>query len=114
MIHGKVIGGTPVSGESLCKTCRAAQVIRGLADSSESVLCRVGSVPARIGMPIIECSLYDDKRQPSRWDMEQIAWVLVTNKAGKAIGFVSAADFQKSQQQQGTPSAPTNAPGFAG
>jgi hypothetical protein len=73
--------------------------MRGLADSSERVYCRALQAqgrPITVQQPILACNTYDDRRLPSRYDMEQIAWVLVTNKAGKAIGFVSAEDFKKS------------------
>ena len=96
----KVIGGTPNHQESRCVTCRWAQIVRSLADSSERVYCRAIGGNARaivMQQPIIDCNTYDDKRIPSRWDMEQIAWVLITNKAGKSIGFVSAEEFKRSQ-----------------
>lgn len=109
----KVYGGTPNhSGESRCITCRHAIIYRGLADSSERTNCSI--LPnGQPRQPVIECNSYDDKRHPSRWDMEQIAWVLVTNKVGKAIGFVSAKDAQRIRDEGGDCEAPTT-PGFGG
>lgn len=101
----KVQGGTPQHTESRCLTCRAAQIVRGLADSSERVYCKAFNLPPIMAQPVIQCNVYDDKRMPSRYDMEQIAWVLITNKAGKAIGFASAEDFRK-QNGYGQPTAP--------
>ena len=95
MSCNKVQGGTQQHWEHKCATCRNAQTIRGLAISNEVTYCRAFNNPFPIRDRITECSLYDDKRMPSRFDMEQIAWVLVTNKAGKAIGFVSAEDARK-------------------
>jgi len=40
-------------------------------------------------------SEYDDKRLPSLYSMEKIAWILVTKTAGRQIGFVSAKEFRK-------------------
>lgn len=99
----KVIGGTPQHSQSICVNCRAAQVVRGLADSSERVYCKAFNIPPIMPQPVLSCNIFDDKRMPSRWDMEQIAWVLVTNKAGKAIGFVSSEDFRKSQGPSAQP-----------
>lgn len=93
----KVYGGTPIHTESRCITCRFAQIVRSLADSSERAYCKAGAQVMQVQQPVIACNIYDDKRQPSRFDMEEIAWVLVTNRAGKAIGFVSAEDFRKSK-----------------
>lgn len=94
----KVQGGTPQHGESMCLNCRTAQIVRGLADSSERVYCKAFSVPPIMPQPVLSCNYFDDKRIPSRWDMEQIAWVLVTNKAGKAVGFCSAEEFRRKQE----------------
>jgi len=104
-----VEGGTPILESSLCKTCRACHVMRGLAESDETVVCRNYNTPLLILRPIVSCSLYDDKSQPSRYDMEQIAWVLVTQRAGRNIGFVSPEERRK-LEQQGTPFPST--PGF--
>ena len=96
----KVERGTPLHSESLCRTCRYAQVMRGMAESQEMVVCKsvsMSSGPFVLTTAISHCSSYDDKRIPSRWDMEQIAWVLVTKKTGRDIGFVSAEDFRKQQ-----------------
>jgi len=49
--------------------------------------------------PVSECSSYDDRGVPSRWDMEQIAWILVTKKAGRNIGFVTAKQFREIEDE---------------
>jgi hypothetical protein len=33
---------------------------------------------------VSQCSSYDDSRLPSKRDMEKIAWILLTKKAGEA------------------------------
>ena len=82
--------------------------MQGLAVTDERTLCGRFNPPVQVRGKMVQCSAYDDKRVPSRWDMEQIAWVLVTNKAGKAIGFVSAEEARRSS----VPSPPTTQVGF--
>jgi hypothetical protein len=45
--------------------------------------------------PVSQCSSYDDSRLPSKRDMERIAWILLTKKAGRSIGFVTSKQFQE-------------------
>lgn len=91
-----VRGGT-ISGEPLCRTCRYAQYMQGSSLSQRMLLCgQIGSHP--LPFEAMECGKYDDKRLPSQYDMEQIAWVFVTNSKTKQIGFVSAKEYQKMRQ----------------
>lgn len=93
-IELKVHGGTPIHGTSLCNTCRRAHRIQGMADSQEIVLCCGGSAEKRINFPVASCSLYDDQRVPSLYEMKEIAWQIVT-KPDRQIGFVSAKEFKQ-------------------
>lgn len=43
--------------------------------------------PRLVRFPIETCSRYDDKRQPERYDMDQIAWIIRTRNRGP-MGFV--------------------------
>lgn len=79
----KVIGGTPRSSDSLCKTCRAAFHVRTV-NLGEIVICRAIGSGLRIPVPIAECGSYDDKRQPGLYDMQQIAWQVQTRNRGIA------------------------------
>jgi hypothetical protein len=45
--------------------------------------------------PVSQCSSYDDSRLPSKRDMEKIAWILLTKKAGRSIGFVTSKQFRE-------------------
>ena len=79
----KVIGGTPQGSQSLCATCRFAQNMRGLNMQQESICLR--TQPNRlIKFPVETCSGYDDKRIPSLYDMENIAWRVQTRNRGPA------------------------------
>jgi len=87
----KVIGGTPRSdGSSLCMTCRAAWHMRTV-NLGEVVMCRAFNNGFRINAPVVECATYDDKRQPSLYDMQQIAWEVSSRSRG-AVGFGGARD----------------------
>lgn len=82
----KVSGGTPKGFTSLCKTCRNAQVMRGL-NLQEELHCHATYYrPKKIEFPVETCSAYDDKRVPSLWQMEKIAWEVVSRSRGP-VGF---------------------------
>lgn len=76
--------------DSLCYTCRNAQVMRGQTLDREIVLCDEiiygGMAGQRVPFKISECNKYADSNHPSKHDMEQVAWILKTDK-GRRIGF---------------------------
>src|SRR5215470_73763 len=94
MNYRGVYGGTKVGTESLCDSCVYARIIRGYAESERIAICDRLFEPMRIPFKVSECSDYSDKRLPAVEDMEKIAWMMVTNKPGRPVGFVSAAEFQ--------------------
>lgn len=61
--------------------------MKGDAESQEAVYCsQMGEyVPLRV----VECNNYKDVSAPSLRGMEELAWVLRTDKSGRQIGFVS-------------------------
>ena len=80
----KVHGGTPQGNKSLCVTCRNAKHTQGL-HLQQHTLCLVTHYkPMEITYPVSTCSMYDDKRMPSYYQMEQIAWVVQTRSRGPA------------------------------
>lgn len=90
-----------VFGTPLCRTCRKAQIVTGSSLSQKEIWCHAGGMePHVLKFEAYECSEYDDKRLPSKWDMEQIAWVFVTNVAGRAIGFVSAKEYKEKYKRE--------------
>lgn len=91
----KVKNGTPQGTETLCVTCRWAHIVKGFSASQEQIRCRWLSNDLLVPFPVSERSSYDDKRLPSKCDMEKIAWVLLTKKAGRTIGFVTAKQFRE-------------------
>ena len=91
----KIKGGTPEGAQSLCVTCRWAHIVKGFSASQEQIYCRWLSHDPLVPFAVSQCNSYDDKRISSRRDMEQIAWILLTKKAGRNIGFVSAKQFRE-------------------
>jgi hypothetical protein len=94
----KVVGGTPYhSGSSLCLTCRRATVVKGPSLSSEIIRCH--ALERTMEFPVRECDSYDDRAQPSLWDMKEIAWALVTDKRNR-IGFVPRKDWSEALHRE--------------
>jgi hypothetical protein len=78
--------GTPLEGESLCTTCAYSHIQRGFRESEEEVFCMYGQFrPVRF--KVRECSAFNDKTLPTRWEMEKIALVIPTTTARKPTGF---------------------------
>jgi len=95
MVTIKVKGGTPEGAQSLCVTCRWAHIVNGFGVSQEKIRCCWLACNPPVPFPVSQCSSYDDKRIPSKHDMEKIAWILMTKKAGRTIGFVTAKEFRQ-------------------
>jgi len=95
----------------MCATCRNAHRIVGI-NLQSVIFCRATSHGERITFPVSECSVYDDKRVPSLYDMQQIAWEVHSRNRGPA-GFagtgkldiiVTPPDPYKNQQPMPTTS----------
>ena len=83
----RVHGGTPDHGEpTLCHTCRWATIVRGRSVSHEIIKC--SEILGRVPFAVTSCTEYNDRRRPSRTDLEDIAWVLRTDSKTRTIGFV--------------------------
>jgi len=95
MVTIKVKGGTPEEGVSLCVSCSWGVVRKGYRASEEEVFCRMIEPNTRVPYTVQECSGYSDRRIPSLYFMEKTAWVLLTKKAGRTIGFVTSEEFRK-------------------
>jgi hypothetical protein len=95
MVTIKVKDGTPEGAQSLCRTCRWAHIVKGFGVSQEMIHCRWLAYDPPVLFSVSQCNSYDDKRIPSKADMEKIAWVLMTKKPGRTIGFVTAKQFRE-------------------
>lgn len=83
---------------SLCDSCRNATVVEGMGLSERHVYCH--AVSKNITFKVMNCNGFDNKGQPSLYDMRQTAFYLMTNK-GKVenkIGFVSASEYRKGRE----------------
>jgi hypothetical protein len=96
----KIRGGTVDHGEPpLCATCRFATVTRGRTLREELVFCgRMPFTERRVKFPVTACSEYSDRRHPTLWQMEEIAWVLRSNPSRKTIGFVEARRLKEEER----------------
>ena len=92
----KIQGGTVQHGEaSLCVTCRHATIIQGPGLQDRIVNCgRLSEHDSRIPFPVSACSGYSDRRHPTVYEMEDIAWVLRTDARKNTIGFVQARELK--------------------
>src|SRR5687767_8295199 len=94
----KVVGGTPHQGSpSLCLTCRRATVVKGQTLNSQIIRCH--ALERAMEFSVSECDSYDDRSQPSLWDMKEIAWALVTDSR-RRIGFVPRKDWSEELRRE--------------
>ena len=103
MVTIKVKGGTPSGAETLCRTCSRGHIIKGYRATEEEVYCRQFYIEREIRFVVSECTFYEDRRLASKSEMEDIAWFLTTRKAGRAVGFISAAQFRAEQEAASSP-----------
>lgn len=74
------------SGAPLCVTCRFSHVLKGAAESQEVYFCGVQD-GAKVPFRVVECNRWEDKTTPTLYMLEDLAWVLRTDKLGRTIGF---------------------------
>jgi hypothetical protein len=67
-------------------------VVRGHSLNSEIVRCH--ALERTMNFPVTQCDSYDDRSQPSLWDMKEVAWALVTDRRNR-IGFVPRKDWSE-------------------
>ena len=90
--------GTPKGSESLCNSCYWAHIQRGFAESEEVVLCAFLRHARLVPFKVSQCTDYNDKRIPSKRDMEDIAWIIRTKDVNRSMGF---AQKEESQVEEG-------------
>lgn len=102
----KVQDGTQRGDTNLCLSCRNAHHVQSSRSGAESLICLATPPPGlRIIEPVGRCTAYLDRSKPTLWDMQQIAWQLMTDKGGRKIGFLSPEEMQQRQQGGPLPSA---------
>lgn len=95
MLSVKVKNGTPLHGASLCDSCSWAHNVYGYRESEKISICQNVSPNVRVPYAVRECTEYRNKQQPTRYDMEKIAWILLTKKINRKVGFVRHEEFRK-------------------
>ena len=79
--------GKPQVSEPLCNSCYWAHIQRGFAESEEVILCAFLRQPHAVPFKVSFCTDYNDKRVPSKADMEEIAWIIRTKDVNRQVGF---------------------------
>lgn len=95
----KIRGGTPQGNESLCNSCYWAHIQRGFAESEEVVLCAFLRQAHVVTFKVSQCTDYNDKRVPSKADMESIAWIIRTKDINKPMGFASKREPENKDEE---------------
>lgn len=86
----KVYGGTNPD-KRLCDTCSFSLIMVD-QNSNETIVCgRFGKVKNKI----IKCSGYVQSSATSLRSMEDIAWILVTNKTRRKVGFYPGKELKE-------------------
>lgn len=83
----KIHDGTPRSDVNLCPSCRNCHALT-LATGQKTLRCNA-SRPFELRQAVVQCSLYSDRMHPTLYDMNEIAWTLMTDKGGRKLGFVA-------------------------
>ena len=86
---------TLAAGEDLCKTCTFSTCAT-FDDNTRAVYC--SQLDTRLSKRVSECNRYKKKGEPTVWDMKEIAWVLRTEKSGRAIGFARPRDLRDKER----------------
>jgi hypothetical protein len=95
----RIRSGTPQGTESLCNSCYWAHIQRGFAESEEIVLCAFLRHARLVPFKVSQCTDYNDKRIPSKRDMEEIAWIIRTKDVNRKMGF--AQKDEESEVEEG-------------
>jgi len=73
-------------GGTLCRTCSGCVFAKAGRESDDISYCV--HMKARPPHIVVSCTFYEDRRLPSRWDLEKIACIITTDPKTKTIGFV--------------------------
>jgi hypothetical protein len=96
----RIRSGTPQGSESLCNSCYWAHIQRGFAESEEVVLCAFLRPARLVPFKVSQCTDYNDKRIPSKQDMEEIAWIIRTKDINRPVGFTPKSDLDEAQDSE--------------
>jgi|SRR5262245_25951375 len=89
-IHGNKTRQT--DGPALCLTCRYAGIVRGARFGDDFIRC--GAFSAPITFHVTECSSYNDSRLIPLHELQETAWVWMSNR------FVSPSELMRIEMQK--------------
>lgn len=95
--------GKPRASESLCNSCYWAHIQRGFAESEEVILCAFLRPARLVPFKVCQCTDYNDKRVPSKTEMEEIAWIIRTKDVNRQVGFASSSEKDNSDEMEIVP-----------
>lgn len=88
---------------TLCDTCKRSTIMRG-PGGEQTIYCRM--IERAVPHPVMDCTGYNDRRHPWPYEMEQLAWLLITEaKHGQKVGFYSPSERRKRNIEE--PEIPT-------
>jgi len=91
--------GKPQTTESLCNSCYWAHIQRGFAESEEVILCAFLRQAHPVMFKVSYCTDYNDKRVPSKADMEEIAWIIRTKDVNRQVGFTNDGELHPEEDE---------------
>jgi hypothetical protein len=89
-------GSRSCDAPRLCDTCSWGVVAHGPQESEELIFC--SWMEKRVAMRIVECTRYYDRTQTPLRDFKEIAWILHVDSKRQKIGFLSAQEWEHSNQ----------------
>lgn len=79
------------STTNLCLTCHQYRAVRYALDDREERYCVENrDRPMRLRGPVAQCTDYDNKTQPSKWELDKMAWAIEPSK--RRVGFGELMD----------------------
>ena len=96
----KIRDGRPQMTESLCNSCYWAHIQRGFAESEEVILCAFLRPARLVPFKVSQCTDYNDKRVPSKSDMEEIAWIIRTKDVNRPVGFTKKEEPREENEHE--------------
>lgn len=94
----KIHNGKSQPTESLCNSCYWGHIQRGFAVSEEVILCAFLRPARLVPFKVSQCTDYNDKRVPSKSDMEEIAWIIRTKDVKRNVGFAKEAEIPSEKE----------------
>ncbi|HLV89226.1 MAG TPA: hypothetical protein VKV39_19740 [Candidatus Sulfotelmatobacter sp.] len=91
--------GKALVSESLCNSCYWAHIQRGFAESEEIIRCAFLRPARLVPFKVSQCTDYNDKRVPSKQDMEEIAWIIRTKSINRQVGFTKETESNSEEDE---------------